>query len=83
MSNYGYCRISTVKQSIERQERNIKSRYPDAIIIKEVKDLQQRTKEGLVTAKLNGKQLGHQVGTKLVTKKSIKADTEVLKRFWR
>ncbi len=33
---YGYCRISTSKQNIERQERNIKNEYPDAIIIKEV-----------------------------------------------
>lgn len=33
---YGYCRISTSKQSIERQERNILRVYPDAIIIKEI-----------------------------------------------
>lgn len=33
---YGYCRISTAKQSIERQERNIKAVYADAIIVKEV-----------------------------------------------
>lgn len=33
---YGYCRISTRKQNIERQERNIKSQYPDAKIVKEV-----------------------------------------------
>ena len=32
---YGYCRISTAKQNIERQIRNIKNIYPDAIIIKE------------------------------------------------
>lgn len=32
---YGYCRISTKKQSIERQIRNIKSIFVDAIIIKE------------------------------------------------
>lgn len=32
---YGYCRISKKKQSIERQERNIKAAYPDAIITKE------------------------------------------------
>ena len=32
---YGYCRISTKKQSIERQERNILKDYPNAIIIKE------------------------------------------------
>ena len=33
---YGYPRISTKKQSIERQIRNIKAAYPDAIIVKEV-----------------------------------------------
>ena len=29
---YGYCRVSTPKQSLERQEKNIKSLYPEAII---------------------------------------------------
>lgn len=33
---YGYCRVSTRKQSIERQERNILAAYPDAIIVKEI-----------------------------------------------
>lgn len=33
---YGYCRISKVKQSIERQIRNIKAAYPNALIIQEV-----------------------------------------------
>ncbi|MFI3325949.1 MAG: recombinase family protein [Clostridia bacterium] len=37
---------------------------------KEVKDLQQRTKEGIETARLNGKQIGQQQGVKLITKKS-------------
>ena len=32
---YGYCRISTKKQSIERQIRNIKGAYPDAVIVQE------------------------------------------------
>lgn len=32
---YGYCRISTNKQNIERQVRNITAAYPDATIIKE------------------------------------------------
>lgn len=40
---------------------------------KEVKDLHLRTKEGIETARLNGKQIGIQKGTKLVTKKSIHA----------
>lgn len=46
---------------------------------KEVADLHQRTKEGLITAKLNGKQIGLQQGTKLTTKKSIAAK-EVIKK---
>ena len=33
---YGFCRISTPKQSMERQERNILKTYPDAIIVKEI-----------------------------------------------
>lgn len=35
MTIYGYCRINTKKQNIERQERNIVSVYPTAHIIKE------------------------------------------------
>lgn len=33
---YGYCRISTPKQNISRQERNILELYPAAHIIKEI-----------------------------------------------
>ena len=33
---YGYCRISTPKQSIDRQVRNILALYPTAVIHKEV-----------------------------------------------
>ena len=33
---YGYARISSKHQNIDRQIRNIKSRYPDAIMIIEV-----------------------------------------------
>ena len=33
---YGYCRISRPKQSIERQIRNIKDAYPEAVIVQEV-----------------------------------------------
>lgn len=40
---------------------------------KEVKDLQQRTAEGIQTARLNGKQIGLAKGTQLTTKKSIAA----------
>jgi DNA invertase Pin-like site-specific DNA recombinase len=187
---YGYCRISRAKQSIERQIRNIKAEYPDALIIqevftrtrldrkewsklykavkdgdtivfdsvsrmsgnadegftayeelynrgiklvflkephintdtykqalesnvkltggnvdfilegvnkylmalakeqiklafqqseKEVEDLHQRTKEGLETARLNGKQIGQKEGAKLTTKKSVASKEIILK----
>lgn len=33
---YGYCRISTGRQNIERQVRNIQSTFPNALIVKEV-----------------------------------------------
>jgi len=35
MSIYGYCRISTKKQSIDRQIRNIQKAYPTAYIVQE------------------------------------------------
>lgn len=35
MSIYGYCRISTKKQSIDRQIRNIQKAYPTAHIVQE------------------------------------------------
>lgn len=46
---------------------------------KEVKDLQERTKEGIKTAKDNGKQIGLKKGTKLTTKKSVEAKEKILK----
>lgn len=46
---------------------------------KEVKDLQQRTKEGINTARLNGKQIGQVKGSKLTTKKSISAKEQIQK----
>lgn len=46
---------------------------------KEVKDLQQRTKEGIETARQSGKQIGQIAGTTLVTKKSLAAKELILK----
>lgn len=46
---------------------------------KEVKDLHQRTKEGIETARLNGKQIGGKPGVKLITKKSVAAKEIILK----
>lgn len=47
---------------------------------KEVDDLHTRTAEGLITAKLNGKQIGQPKGAKLTTKKSVQAK-ELIKKF--
>ena len=46
---------------------------------KEVQDLHQRTREGIQTARLNGKQIGQKKGAVLVTKKSIQAKEEIKK----
>jgi DNA invertase Pin-like site-specific DNA recombinase len=46
---------------------------------KEVADLHQRTREGIITAKLNGKRIGQPKGAKLVTKKSIEAKEKIRK----
>ena len=40
---------------------------------KEVEDLHQRTREGIETARLNGKQIGQRPGARLITKKSVEA----------
>ena len=47
---------------------------------KEVDDLRQRTKEGIETARLNGKQIGGVEGKKLTTKKSIKSK-ELIRKY--
>lgn len=46
---------------------------------KEVKDLQQRTKEGIETARRNGKQIGRKEGTEITTKKSVEAKKQIIK----
>ena len=47
---------------------------------KEVDDLHQRTKEGIETARLAGKQIGQKPGIKLTTKKSVEAKKIIEKR---
>ena len=46
---------------------------------KEVNDLSQRTVEGLITAKANGKILGRRVGSKIETKKAIENKAKIIK----
>ncbi len=49
---------------------------------KEVSDLRQRTKEGIETARLNGKQIGQKTGRKLHVKKKAPA-MEMIRRYSR
>ena len=49
---------------------------------KEVEDLHQRTREGIETARLNGKQIGRKKDAKITTKKSISAK-EIIRKHSR
>ena len=46
---------------------------------KEVQDLHQRTKEGIETARLNGKQIGQKKGARLIVKKAAPAKEQIRK----
>lgn len=46
---------------------------------KEVEDLHQRTREGIETARLAGKQIGRAEGSKVVTKKSVEMKAKIQK----
>lgn len=65
------------RYTIDLAKEQIKLVFAQAT--KEVNDLHQRTVEGLITAKLEGKQIGNVKGAKLTTKKSIKAK-EIIKK---
>jgi DNA invertase Pin-like site-specific DNA recombinase len=65
------------KYSIELAKEQIKKAFDQSE--KEVKDLHQRVSEGLLTARLNGKQIGQIKGSKLITKKSIKAKEIIIR----
>ena len=65
------------RYTIELAKEQIKLVFAQAQ--KEVDDLHQRTAEGLITAKMNGKQVGQPKGSKLTTKKSIAAK-EIIKK---
>jgi DNA invertase Pin-like site-specific DNA recombinase len=70
---YGYVRISTKKQRVQRQ---IKIAFEQSE--KEVEDLRNKTKEALQILKSNGKKLGHKKKT-LITKKSIECKIKIQK----
>lgn len=46
---------------------------------KEASDLRQRTREGIETARLNGKQIGQRDEATFITKKSIEAKEKIKK----
>lgn len=58
-------------------QRQVKLAFDQAQ--KEVDDLHERTKEGIKTARLNGKQIGGKTGVKLTVKKEAPAKTVIMK----
>lgn len=69
--------VAVNKFMMNKVEKDIYKAFEQAQ--KEVDYLHQRTKEGIETARLNGKQIGLEKGTKLTTKKSLVAK-EVIKK---
>ena len=67
--------VNTVLMNIAR--KNIKIAFQNSEY--EVKRLRERTREGMLTAKINGKQIGRAPGQEVVTKKSIKTKEMILK----
>ena len=65
------------RYTIELAKEQIKLVFAQAQ--KEVDDLHQRTAEGLITAKMNGKQIGRAEGSKIETKKSVESKKVILK----
>lgn len=69
--------IGINKYLMRLAENQIKIAFDQAQ--KEIDDLRQKTREGLVTAKLNGKQIGGVQGRKLTTKKSLEVKKQIMK----
>ena len=67
--------VNTVLMNVAK--KNIKIAFQNSEY--EVSRLRERTSEGMMTAKLNGKQIGRAPGQKVVTKKSIKTKELILK----
>ncbi len=65
------------KYTLALAKEQIKKAFDQAE--KEVKDLRQRTSEGILTAKLAGKQIGQKKGAKLTTKKKKEAKPLIIK----
>ncbi len=76
-SNVDYILEGVNKYLMALAEDQIKIAFEQAE--KEVSDLHQRTKEGIETARLNGKQIGRATGTKVETKKAIEMKEKIKK----
>ena len=74
-TNVDYILEGINKYLLSLAEEQIKLAFEQAQ--KEVEDLHQRTKEGIETARLNGKQIGQKKGAKLVTKKSLETKEQI------
>ena len=74
-----------IKDIIEALNKFMRAKASDDIFKafeqseKEVEDLSKRTKGGIETARINGKQIGQKQGAKLTTKKSIEAKKKIEK----
>lgn len=75
-TNLDYILEGVNKYILSLAEEQIKLAFDQSE--KEVKDLQQRTKEGLQTAVLKGKKLGRAAGTKVETSKARAAKKRIL-----
>lgn len=74
--------VRTIMKALENYQMKMLQRNIQLAFLqseKEVKDLQQRTKEGLKTAVQHGKKPGLTKGSKLVTKKSLQAKEYIKK----
>lgn len=78
-TNLDYILEGINKYLLSIAEEQIKIAFSQAE--KEVNDLRQRTREGIETARINGKTIGLKVGSKLTTKKSIEAKKIIRKHL--
>ena len=76
-TNVDYILEGINKFLLELAKEQIKLAFDQSA--KEVNDLHSRTKQGVETARLNGKQIGAVKGKKLTTKKSIEAKKVIAK----
>ena len=74
--------INTIIEALKRFQMDLAKKQIELAFAqaeKEVKDLHQRTAEGIQTARLNGKQIGRKQGDKLNVKKKAPAMEQIRK----